>query len=201
VYRRHYGAEPNWRHWSPPSTALDCRVLAMLARRNGIKRLSVWPAPLPETPPPAGLRDKLGPAPFRKLAALVTHVRLASVAWLLLLVPQVAVLGLYIVDKNVAGQESVLHAVAEHLPQLCELTVRFGGPFTLDADVLLALSRRGALTVLDLRTDWHTKLDTLALDLSRTTWKELSTRLPRLELPHECKVLNGNAVSIAGLCC
>jgi hypothetical protein len=202
VYDCLYGRGPDWGHFSLPGTTLQRRITAILARRLGIKRLSVWPAPLLEAT--AELRNILGPAPFCSLRVLITRIRLASVSFLLSLVPQLSGLELFIVDDNVAGQETVLFEVAEKLPQLSELAVRFDGPFTLNLDVLTALSHCGTLTVLDLRAGSYTRRDALVLNSSCHAWKTLLLKLPklkRLRLPRECKVPHGDAVTIAGRCC
>ncbi len=96
---------------------------------------------------------------FCYVTVLTTRVGLAFVVFLLMLVLQLAELGLHVSDMNVAQQETALCAVAEQLQQLREIKVRVNSPFSLDIDLLLALSPRNRLTVLYLRAYRHTELD------------------------------------------
>jgi cytochrome c553 len=113
-----FGTEPNWRHWSLPSSALERRLMTLLAWRCSIQRLSVRLAPLHETSADGRAPRHARPgATIRNLTVLTSRVRLASVACLLALVPKVAVLGLNVVDGNTAQQKKALRAAAEQLPQ------------------------------------------------------------------------------------
>jgi hypothetical protein len=95
--------------------------------------------------------------------------------------------------------------MAERLPQLRKMTVRFYEPFTLGEDVLLlVLPRRNKPAVLHLCAGWHADLGPFSLNFTGATRTALLSQLPRLErpwLPRQCKVRTGQAVSKAGRCC
>jgi hypothetical protein len=134
MYSRAYGPVTNRYRWVPPTeAALRVREFALLAQRPGVRRLCVWPALLLyRRTLTHALRNQLGRATFRGLEALTTRISATAASDLLSLAPQLAVLDLQVVNNAAAQTENVLSVIAERLPRLRKLTVRYCGDFAVD---------------------------------------------------------------------
>jgi hypothetical protein len=188
-----------------PKEVLRLGLVAELARRPGLKCLTVWPALLLRERTLTGAqRQRLGPAPFRDLVALKARTSAAAAAQLLALVPGVAVLDLHMMPDAAARSKNVLRAIARQpLPRLRELTLRFPGDFAVDYAGLMALASR-PLTVLELRVGRYEEWYTPSVPLNGPLWRALVARLAHVErlwLPRKCPVLNGEAMGVAGIHC
>ncbi len=191
-----------------PNVVMRLSGVAMLAWRRGIKRFRVWPARLIERAlTPVQRRSVFGAAPFRVLEILAARCAATFVPDLLTLVPNIATLDLDIVDNNTAAARTpnVLRAVAECLPALRRLTVRFVLDGAVDYDLLMMLTQQRAPAVLELHVseqDEYLASDTQLGGGGR--WAVLLARLPRVEqlwLPLKCTVPGRNALGVADIHC
>jgi hypothetical protein len=184
--------------------ALRLRDMAALARLPGIRTLSVWPSSMLVKPLEPQHRRTLGPAPFRHLEALTARVSTSAAGDLLSLVPHIAMLDLHVLGDRSSRTTNVLRPIAERLPHLRRLVVRFKGDFVVDHASLAALASRSALTVLELRLERYESFLLPEAPLSGGRWQAMLAQLPRLErlwLPRKCPVPDGNALLIAGMTC
>jgi hypothetical protein len=204
MYSRNCGVVPNPYRWIPAEVALRTRELASIAQRPGLKRLCVWPALLHKKTVAPSLRKKLGRSTFPHLESLTTRVSATSVSDVLSLVPHLTELDLQVIHNAAAQSENVLSIIAERLPHLRRLTVRYGGDFAVDFDSLVALARRRTLTALELRVSRPRGYMVPDLQLGGRRWEELLALLPNLEqlwLPGQCSVVDAAALNAAGRHC
>ncbi len=204
LYDRLYGSQPNPDNLGLPEQSQGLSDVAALARCRGIRRLTVWPASLLAGHLTTAQRQRLGPAPFSDLDVLVTRTTAAAALHLLPVVRHATALDLHVANDKSEHQTDLVRAVAERMPRLRQLVLRFAGDFVLAYESLEALARSGTLTTLELRVGQDEGCFCPFLTLTLRQWQALLASLPLLErlwLPRLCRVVDGDALGVAGGLC
>jgi hypothetical protein len=114
------------------------------------------------------------------------------------LVPHVAVLRLQLIEVGGGrpDEHKVLRNIAERLPNLRELVLRYDDGYDFDySDLSAALASRGTLAALELRPHLPNEAAMASVAMSCRQWQSLLAQLPKVErlwLPRRC---SGKATS------